>query len=151
MARTLASLAVTFTLLLLLAVVAQSQNAAGNSDNKLKQMTQEWFDAFDKGDGSTLDQMEVDNLVLVNADGSGGIWQKKGPRGSDQKPSTLLINVGSSEVRRFGNTAILTGSVTIKDGDKTEENSETIVWIRKNNKWLISSGQWSTVSPKKSN
>ena len=48
------------------------------------------------------DQMEVDNLVLVNADDAGGIWQKKELRGRAQTPSTLVITVGSSEVRRFG-------------------------------------------------
>jgi len=30
-----------------------------------------------------------------------------------------------------------------------EEMSETVVWIKMNNKWLVSSAQWTDVAPKK--
>lgn len=129
--------------------VAQTKNSATNLDSELKRLMQQWVDAFDKGDGATMDQMEVANLVLVNADGSGGIWHKDGPRAGKQKPLAQDITVGASEVRQFGNTAVLTGRVTRKESGKTDESSETIVWIRQNNKWLIASGQWSNVNPKK--
>jgi len=128
--------------------------AKGNGSNiqvEIQRLTQDWFTAFSKGDGAAMDQMEVPNLVLVNAQGTGDIWPKDGPRAGTQPKITSVFTVGKSEVRQFGNTAILTGSVTCKDGDKLEEMSETVVWVRMNNKWLVSSAQWSDVAPKKSN
>ena len=128
--------------------------AKGNGSNiqvEIQRLTQDWFTAFSKGDGAAMDQMEVPNLVLVNAQGTGDIWPKDGPRAGTQPKIRSVFTVGKSEVRQFGNTAILTGSVTRKDGDKLEEMSETVVWVRMNNKWLVSSAQWTDVAPKKSN
>ena len=118
---------------------------------EIQRLTQDWFTAFSKGDGAAMDQMEFPNLVLVNARGTGDIWQKKGPRAGKQSAITAVFTVGQSEVRLFRNfTAILTGPVTRKDGDELEEMSETVVWIRMNNKWLVSSAQWTDIAPKKS-
>jgi len=128
--------------------------AKGNGSNmqvEIQRLTQDWFTAFSKGDGAAMDQMEVPNLVLVNAQGTGDIWPKVGPRAGTQPKLTSVFTVGKSEVRQFGNTAILTGPVTRKDGDESEEMSETVVWVRMNNKWLVSSAQWTDVRPKKSN
>jgi len=118
---------------------------------EIQRLTQDWFTVFSKGDGAAMDQMEVPNLVLVNARGTGDIWQKKGPRAGKQSAITAIFTVGQSEVRLFRNTAILTGPVTRKDGDELEEMSETVVWVRVNNKWLVSSAQWTEVAPQKSN
>jgi hypothetical protein len=118
---------------------------------EIQRLTQDWFTAFSKGDGAAMDQMEVPNLVLVNARGTGDIWQKKAPRAGKQSAITAIFTVGQSEVRLFRNTAILTGPVTRKDGDELEEMSETVVWIRMNNKWLVSSAQWTKAAAKKSN
>ena len=118
---------------------------------EIQRLTQDWFMAFSKGDGAAMDQMEVSNLVLVNARGTGDIWQKKGPRAGKQSAITAIFTVGQSEVRLFRNTAILTGPVTRKDGNELQEMSETVVWVRMNNKWLVSSAQWTRVAAKKSN
>jgi Domain of unknown function (DUF4440) len=129
-------------------------HAKGNGSNiqvEIQRLTQDWYTAFSKGDGPAMDQMEVPNLVLVNAQGTGDIWPKDGPRAGQQPKLTAVFTVGKSEGRQFGNTAILTGSVTRKDGDESEEMSETVVWIRMNKKWLVSSPQRTDVAPKKSN
>ena len=118
---------------------------------EIQRLTQDWFTAFSKGDGAAMDQMEVSNLVLVNARGTGDICQKKGPRAGKQSAIKAIFTVGQSDVRLFRNTAILTGPVTRKDGDELEEMSETVVWVRMNNKWLVSSAQWTKVAAKKSN
>ncbi len=129
----------------------QAKSNGSNIQVEIQRLTQNWYTAYSKGDGAAMDQMEVPNLVLVNASGTGDIWHKDGPRAGKEKPMAAVYTVGQSEVRQFGNTAILTGSLTHKDGDKSDEISETVVWIRMNNKWLVSSAQWTEVAPKKSN
>jgi len=128
----------------------QAKSNGSNIQVEIQRLTQDWYTAFSKGDGAAMDQMEVPNLVLVNAGGTGDIWHKDGPRAGKEKAITAVFTVGKSEVRQFGNTAILTGPVTSKDGDKLAEISETVVWIKTNNKWLVSSAQWTDIAPKKS-
>ena len=128
----------------------QAKSNGSNIQVEIQRLTQDWYTAFSKGDGAAMDQMEVPNLVLVNAGGTGDIWHKDGPRAGKEKTITAVFTVGKSEVRQFGNTAILTGPVTSKDGDKLAEISETVVWIKTNNKWLVSSAQWTDIAPKKS-
>jgi hypothetical protein len=59
---------------------SQAPKAANNLQTEIERLHNQWFAAFDKGDGATMDRMEVPNLILINADGTGAIWQKPGPR-----------------------------------------------------------------------
>ena len=92
-----------------------------------------------------MDKMEIPNLILVNADSKGGIWEKHGPRAGKQKPKGNSTTLSNPQVRQFGNSAILTGVITIKEGQESTRLSTTVVWIRKNNQWLVASAQWSDI------
>jgi hypothetical protein len=127
----------------------QAKSNGSNIQVEIQSLTQDWYTAYSKGDGAAMDQMEVPNLVLLMP--TGDIWHKDSPRAGKEKPIAAVYTVGQSEVRQFGNTAILTGPLTSKEGDKLDERSETVVWVRMNNKWLVSSAQWTEVAPKKSN
>ena len=129
-----------------------AQSSSNDLKAELERLHNQWFTAFDKGDGATMDRMEVPNLVLVNPDGEGMIWQKHGPRAGKQKPTTEATRIlTDATVRRFGDTAILTGTVTTKvAGSPDEKASTTVVWVDQSGKWLIASAQWSHVdSPQK--
>ena len=52
-----------------------AQNSSNNLQRELERLHNQWFNAFDKGDGATMDKLEIPNLILVNADGKGGIWK----------------------------------------------------------------------------
>jgi len=122
----------------------QAKSEESNIQVEIQRLTQDWYTAFSKGDGAAMDQMEAPNLVLINPSGTGDIWHKDGPRAGKEKPKAAVYTVGQSEVRQFGNTAILTGSFTStsKNGGRSDELNETVVWIRMNNKWLVASAQW---------
>jgi ketosteroid isomerase-like protein len=106
----------------------------------------EWFTAFDKGDGATMDRIEVPNLVLVDWDGKGSIFQKSGPRAGTLKPTGVQSRtLHDTQVRKFGDAAILTGWLTTKAPSGTEESATTVVWVRRNNQWLVASAQWSRI------
>jgi ketosteroid isomerase-like protein len=122
----------------------QATSEGSNIQVEIQRLTQDWYTAFSKGDGAAMDQMEVPNLVLINPSGTGDIWHKDAPRAGKEKPKAAVYTVGQSEVRQFGNTAVLTGSFTStsKNSDRSDELNETVVWIRMNNKWLVASAQW---------
>jgi ketosteroid isomerase-like protein len=137
------------TTLIITTIVASTsclaQNSSNNLQRELERLHNQWFNAFDKGDGAAMDKMETPNLILINADGKGGIWEKHGPRAGKQKPTGNSTRLSNLQVRQFGNSAILTGVITIKDGQESARSSTTVVWVRKNNQWLIASAQWSDI------
>jgi len=103
------------------------------------------FNAFNKGDGATMDKLEIPNLILVNTDGTGGIWKKNGPRAGKQKATGASTSLSNAQVRQFGDSAILTGVITTNQAGTSTRSSTTVVWIRKNNQWLVASAQWSDI------
>lgn len=122
-------------------LVALPQTATPDISTTIERLHQQWFAAFDKGDGATMDRMEVPNLVLVFDNGT--IWQKNGPRAGTQKPTGVTSrSLSKVQVRQFGDTAILTGLLTNKDRDSEEMVPATVVWLRRNQDWLIASAQW---------
>jgi ketosteroid isomerase-like protein len=137
------------TTIIITTVVASTsclaQNSSNNLQRELGRLHNQWFNAFDKGDGAAMDKMEIPNLILINADGKGGIWEKHGPRAGKQKPTGNSTRLSNLQVRQFGNSAILTGVVTIKDGQESARSSTTVLWVRKNNQWLVASAQWSDI------
>jgi ketosteroid isomerase-like protein len=138
-------------LIIALAFACLAQAESSDLKTEFVRLQSQFLTAFENGDGATLDRMEVPNLVLVNGDGMGEIWQKQGPRGK-LKPGPIGIRriLTDVTVRQFGDTAILTGIQTTKaPGSPDDNSSTTVVWVRQAGKWLVASMQWSDVAPAK--
>jgi ketosteroid isomerase-like protein len=117
------------------------------STAELQTLHAAWFTAFDSGDGATMDQMETPNLVLVMPDGS--VWKKSEPRAKTMKKRTPdgTRELSDVTVREFGETALLTGTVTSKTATETESDSTTVVFVKNGGKWKIASAQWTPKTP----
>jgi ketosteroid isomerase-like protein len=120
---------------------------AAKSTAELQALHSAWFTAFDKGDGATMDQMEVPNLVLVMPDGM--VWKKSEPRAKAMQQRTpdgtrVLSDV---TVREFGDIAVLTGTVTSKSGTEIDRDSTTVVFVKSGGKWKVASAQWTPQMP----
>jgi ketosteroid isomerase-like protein len=116
---------------------------------ELEALHAKWFKAFDGGDGAAMDQMEVDNLVLVMP--TGATWTKDGPRAGKQpkRDPSVQRTLSDVVVRQFGDSAILTGTVTSKSATETDKDGTTVVFVRRDGKWLIASAQWTPVEAAK--
>ena len=134
-----------------LALTAHSDTPEHSAD--FQAMHAAWFDAFDRGEGAKMDQMEAPNLVLGMPDGS--FWKKTEPRAKTEKARTpdSTRKLVDSTVREFGETALLTGTLItkdIKDPKQSDIDATTVVFVKKDGKWLIASAQWTpqTTPPK---
>lgn len=133
---------------LLFSAPFMTQGTDTDLHSELETLHAKWMKAFDSGDGGTMDQIEVDNLTLVGATGARGpIWTKTTPRNGKQpkrEPQTerTLSNVS---VRRFGDTAILTGILTTKSASENSQDATTVVFVQSSGKWKIASAQWTPV------
>jgi len=120
-----------------------AQSAPNNLTAELERLHNQRITAFDSGGGATMDRMEVPNLILVNADAKGGIWQKSGPRGKHKPTGVSSRTLSNTQVRQFGDCAILTGLLTTQGGPQA---STTVVWVHQSGQWLIASAQWTEVA-----
>ena len=132
----------------LLSTSGFGQAAASDLKSDLQALHAKWMKAYDNGDGMAMDQMEMDNLVLVMPNGE--VWAKTKPRGTSEPkldPTTQRILSGVS-VRQFGDTAILTGTLTSKSKEENSKSGTTVVFVRNGGQWKIASAQWSEVAAK---
>jgi ketosteroid isomerase-like protein len=122
-----------------------AQRASSGLSGELEALHAKWLAAFEAGDGAAMDQMEVDDLALVMH--TGMVWTKAGPRAGKQpkrEPPTQHV-LSDAAVRQFGDSAILTGTVTSTTGSDVSKVGTTIVFVKREGKWLIASAQWSPI------
>jgi len=141
--------AMVLLVILLCSAALMSQSTEANLQSELEGLHAKWFHAFDSGDGATMDQMEMDKLVLVMP--TGLIWAKTTARSGEKseghpKTERTLSDVS---VRRFGDTAILTGILATKAPDGNSKEGTTVVFVRNAGKWKVASAQWTPVSDEK--
>jgi hypothetical protein len=86
----------------LLSTALMAQGTDNKLSSELEALHAKWFAAFDGGDGATMNQMEMDNLVLVMP--VGFIWSKTEARAGTQPKLDPQIKRTLSDVsvRRFG-------------------------------------------------
>jgi len=133
-------------LIVLCSIPVVAQGADTNLRSDLEALHAKWFKAFDSGDGATMDQIEIDKLTLVMP--TGLIWAKTTARAGQQlkrDPQTERALSGVS-IRRFGDTAILTGNLATKSGKESSQEATTVVFVKSSGKWKIASAQWSPVT-----
>ena len=142
--------AVLFVLCLLCStfVIAQEPDAALRVE--LESLHAKWFKAFDGGDPATMDQMETDKLVLIMP--TGMVWSKSKSRVSEgawRPHEGVQRTLSAVSVRRFGDTAILTGMLHSKSAEENTDEATTVVFVHSGGKWKIASAQWTVVESKK--
>jgi ketosteroid isomerase-like protein len=141
--------AILILLTLVYSAPLMAQGADASLRSELEALHAKWFKAFDSGDGATMDLMEMDNLVLVMP--TGFVWTKTTPRAGEQKKhdSQIERTLTDVTVRRFGDTAILTGIVATKSDKENYQEATTVVFLHSSGKWKIASAQWSPVGSTK--
>jgi len=131
-----------------IALTAQSDTPPSTAD--LQALHAAWFDAFDRGEGAKMDQIEMPNLTLVMPDGT--VWKKTEPRAKTEKARTpdTARTLTDVTVREFGDTALLTGiliSKDLKDPKLSDNNATTVVFVKNDGKWKVASAQWTPKTP----
>jgi Domain of unknown function (DUF4440) len=122
---------------------------AQDTDSKLQSelvtLHTKWFKAYDAGDGSAMNQMEVNKLVLVMP--IGVIYRKTTPRGKHPAADPPIERTLSDvSVRRYEGTAILTGTLSSKSSQENLNEATTVVFVMSGGKWKVAAAQWTPVS-----
>ncbi len=130
----------------LFAIAGFGQAAPPALQTELENLHAKWFKAYDNGDGVTMDQMEMENLVLVMP--TGEVWTKTKPRGTSEPKldPTTRRTLSDVSVRQFENSAVLTGTITSQSKEENTKVATTVVFVRSAGHWKIASAQWTSVS-----
>ena len=133
--------------LMLLSSQAPTRQTDASLGTELHESYKAWFAALDRGDGAAMDALEVDDFILVAAGGM--IMEKHRPRVSDPLPVPEAPERTWSDgvIRRYGDTAILTGRITLtyETPKRTTSMGTTAVFVRQADKWRMASVQWTPV------
>jgi ketosteroid isomerase-like protein len=133
-------------LALLSSVSLSAQDSDAGLRTELEALHAKWFKAFDWHDASTMNQIEMNNLVLVMPDGAVIALQDRPRSGISLKADPgIERSLSKVSVRRFGNTAILTGILTTKSAEENSQGATTVVFVESSGNWKIASAQWTTI------
>jgi ketosteroid isomerase-like protein len=95
-----------------------------------------WFEAFLRGDASTVAKMETDDFVAIQ---DGQMADKPQQTASIQQRRPIQQNRNSDVIRLMqnGDTAVLIKRDTVTVGSDSERQLVSEVWVRNNGSWKI--------------
>jgi ketosteroid isomerase-like protein len=133
--------------LMLLSSQAPTRQTDESLGTELHETYKAWFAAVDRGDGAAVDALEVNDFILVGA--AGMIMEKHRSRVTDPWPLPEAPERTWSDgvVRRYGDTAILTGRITLtyETPKRTTSMGTTAVFVRQADRWRMASVQLTPV------
>ena len=120
---------------------SQSQPAAQDAKQELKQLTEQYIAALKGKDTATLERIWADDLTFINPD---GVLLTKAQRLANiQSGATRFDSLEpiSRTVRVYGDTAVINGLTTLKGQYSGQETSGqyriTQVLVRRGGAWQI--------------
>jgi len=133
--NTLSAVAVCLTL----AQAIAAEEKAGNDEQIIKQLEQEWADALLKRDQAAIDRITSADWVLTDPKGR---LIAKAQADADLKSGTVKfesIKLDELKVRVYGDTAVVHGLETRKSSYKGKDTSGqyrfTDVFVNRNGRW----------------
>jgi len=134
-------------------VHAKDKDKDRQETEQVRQVEQQWIDAYVKADTATLEKIEADDFVLN--DPSGAVKTKaddiRDIKSGDMKFTQLKLD--DSVIRVYGKVAIVTGLASVKGTYKGQPMDGsyrfTDVLVRKGNEWKGVSSQITPVMAKK--
>ncbi len=146
-------------LVMVLQTTAAGQQLPGETktDREIRAQTERYFDAIDRHDVKTLDDLLLDNCTIYYprgvADTKAALLKAlhqplsgRKPAHTGSKPSQPAHALSDMKVRRVGDTAILTVTLTATRVDSPgviNNHRRTLVWVRRDGRWRLMNDQWS--------
>jgi SAM-dependent methyltransferase len=141
MKRPIAALLVT-VLWVCAAASGQEVTAKSSDESGIQQQSQRYFDAMDKRDVKTLDDLLLDEYQVFYPrgvlDAKPAVLAAMRKAGPAEKPAQAKLTLSDVKVRRVGDTAVLTATLTTKRGDAAAVSSRrTLTWARQAGRWRL--------------
>lgn len=143
------------TLVTLMMVVGLVANAFGaGAEAELKTLSQQWLDAYTKGDPSFLKANLAEDYTITEPDGTVSTKADDIKSVTDKKFVLKSASMSDFKCRMIGdNTAVATATLKISGSDDGEEFSGDYrgmdVWEKKDGKWMCVASQMTKIASEK--
>ncbi len=123
---------------------SQSQSGSDtDTAQTLRGIEQTWLNAEKDHDPASFEKLVTDDWIALTPDGK---RQTKAERSTKIKNSHVgAASLGPMDVRVFGDTAVVTGTVVETDKNVTHHYAWTDVFVRRGGKWLAVASQTALV------
>jgi uncharacterized protein (TIGR02246 family) len=140
-----------FVLVLALSVPSLAADKKGKVEDQIKKMEHDRAQAAMKADAETLGSSMTDDYMMITP--SGTVEDKttvlNSFKSGDRKIESVELDDSDMKVRVYGNTAVVTGSSTVKATNKGEDMSGkyryTRVYVKQGGKWKTAAFQQTKV------
>jgi SAM-dependent methyltransferase len=119
-----------------------------SADRELREQSTRYFEAVERRDAKVIDELLMDDCFVFYprgvTDTKATLLEtlRKPVEGGETAPAKQTL--GDEKVRRAGETAILTGTLTTERGDVPPiRNRRTLTWVRQDGRWRLLHDQWS--------
>lgn len=104
----------------------------------IEALQREVFDAFEQpGDAEAINQLYSTDFLAINADGSTSTKEEaKEIVKAGVFPVSKTVTSDETEVRIFGNTAVVTGR-SVWEGEQTVTVRHTQIWAKEDGEWQM--------------
>jgi ketosteroid isomerase-like protein len=125
--------------------VGQMGTAMGGTEDQIMKLEQDWAQAVVKSGAASVDQYEADDIVTTDPGGrvTDKAQDKKDLSSGDLKFESILVS--DVKVHVYGNTAVATGTSTVKATFKGQDISGayrfTDTWVKRSGKWQAAASQ----------
>jgi ketosteroid isomerase-like protein len=132
-------------LLCLLSLATGQRALAGSVEDQIKKLEQDWAQATVKEGAAAVDQYEAEDIVSTDPSGrvTDKAQDKKDLSSGDLKFQS--IQASDLKVSVYGNTAVATGTSTLKGTYKGQDISGmyrfTDTWVKRDGKWQAVASQ----------
>lgn len=117
---------------------------------EVRKAEREWLDAYENRDSTAMERIVADNFVINQADGStqtkADILKMLERARTSNRPSAKF-STEESQVRLFGDTAIISGLVRMTMGERSRADRYTDTWMRQGGRWVVVASQLARVPP----
>ena len=140
-----------FALALALSIPSLAADKKGKVEDQIKKMEHDRAQAAMKADAETLGSSMTDDYMMITP--SGTVEDKttvlNSFKSGDRKIESIELDDSDMKVRVYGNTAVVTGSSTVKSTNKGEDMSGkyryTRVYVKQGGKWKTAAFQQTKV------
>ena len=127
------------------------KSAEGSVENVLMQMERDWAQTVVKGDAATLDRIEAADFTFIDSEGTVGAKAQDLADIRSGAWKAQAVSMDELKVRVFGNTAVVTGRVTLKGTqykgkDVSGQRRFTDVFVSRDGRWQAVASQGTKIS-----
>lgn len=128
----------------------KSEKMSGSVEDQIKKLEEEWANGAMKGDTSVIERFEADDIVSTDPSGKVTDKQQDVQALKSGELKFESMNLSDMKVHVYGNTAVATGTNTIKGSYKGQDISGayrfTDTWVKRNGKWQVVASQGTKIT-----